>query len=219
MKIQFLHKRNTASIVIQAPEKMENCSHPFLTAPRMRLYLSQQQNLSVGIAYAIMSIFIVLVNSLLIFAFSKTKQLSNSTNIYIIFLSLSDCLLVGAVTLPLESILHTVYHDKDNCFLSNFLLVFANFSAKLSGYFILLIGFDRFMNIKTEFQEENCLLKKLKSKSGSIILTCLCFLLSVVEGGVALLTNQYTIPSICVGTLDIIIVVTVYIIHKGIFES
>ena len=117
---------------MQAPDKMENCSDPFLTAPHTRFYLAQQQNLSVGIVYVIISFFIVIVNSLLIFAYSKTKQLTNSTNVYIIFLSLSDCLLVGAEALPLESILHTVYHDKDNCVLSKFVLAFSNFSAKLS---------------------------------------------------------------------------------------
>ena len=71
--------------------------------------------------------------------------------------------------LPRESILHTIYHDRDNCILSNIVLAFSNFSAKLSGQFILLIGFDRFISIKTEFKEENCLSKKLKSKCGSIV--------------------------------------------------
>ena len=112
------------------------------------------------------------------------------------------------MSLNLESILHTVYHDRDNCILSNFVLAFANFSTKLSAHFIFRIGTDSFMDIKAEFKEDNCFLKKLKSKSEStcIILTCLCLFLSVAQGGVALLTNQYTITSICVGTLDVIIV-------------
>ena len=196
---------------------MGNCSDPFLTALQTRFYLSQPQNLSVGIVYGIMSFFTVLVNSLLIFSFSKTKQLTNSTNVYIVFLSLSDCLLVGAVTLPLESILHIVYHDKDNCILSNFVLAFGTFSVKLSGYFILLVGLDRFMNIKTEFKEESCLLKKLRSKCGSIVLTCLCLFLSMVQGGIAPLTNKYTMPSICIGALDIIVVITVYTLYIRVY--
>ena len=196
---------------------MENCSDSFLTAPRTRFYLSQQQNLSVGIVYAIISFFIVPVNSLLIFAFSKTKQLTNSINAYIMFLSLSDCLLIGAVTLPLESILHIVYHNQDNCILSNFVLAFSNFSAKLSGYFILLIGLDRFMNIKTEFKEESCLLKKLRSKCGSIILTCLCLFLSMVQGGIAPLTDKYPMPSICIDAFNIIIVISVCTLYIRIY--
>ena len=202
---------------MQAPEKMENCSHSFLTAPRTRFYLSQQQNLSLGIVFAIASFFAVLMNSLLIFSFAKAKQFTNSTNVYIIFLSLSDCLLIGAVTLPLGSILHIIYGDKANCILTNFALAFSNFSAKLSGYFTLLIGFDRFMKITTEFKEDNCLLKKLKSKCGSIVLTFLCFASSVVQGGVALLSNKYVIISICVRIIDVIAVITVYTLYIRVY--
>ena len=196
---------------------MENCSHPFLTASRTRFHLSQRQNLSVGIVLAMISFFTVLVNSFLIFLFLKTKQLTNSTNVYITFLSLSDCLLIGAVTLPSESVLHIVYHDKQNCILSNFVLAFSNFSTKLSGYFILLIGFHRFMNITTEFKKDNYLLKKLKSKCGSVILTFLCLIFSIVQGGIVLLSNKYTVPGIFLRILDLIAVIIVYTLYIRVY--
>ena len=171
------------------------------------------QNLSIGSLLAIIGLPAFLVNSILIIALVKTNQLKNTTNVYILFLSLSDCI-QGVVSIPLELVLFIVYADKTNCILSSTAQAFSFFNTHLSGYFILLIAFDRYLNIRPEFIEDNAVMRRLKSKCGSVLLTSVCLGMSLAHGGLSIFTDKYKrLPSLCIGIIDVIGIITIYALY------
>ena len=193
---------------------MDNCSNSLFSG---RFRLTDGQNLSVGILLAFTSFFVFLINIILVLAIVKTHQLVNYTHIYILCLSVSDCI-QGAITAPSIALLFIVYHTERNCVLSNAVQAFALFSTHLSGYFILLIAFDRYMNIRTEFTEDNCFLKRLKTKIGSVTLTSICFITSFAHAGISFPRIKYKRHlTILMGILDFISIITVYVLYIRIY--
>ena len=190
---------------------MSNCTASFFKG---RFYLTETQNLFVGILLVLMSLPVLLINLFLAFAFVKTRQLTNSTNIYIMLLSVSDCM-QGAVSMPTEAAMFILHHEQTNCILTSIIQVFSLTNTKLSGLLIVLIAFDRYMNIRSEFTEDNCCLNKLKSKLGSVILVFLCLILSLAHGGSSILGNskRKRILGICMGITDFICILTVYVLY------
>ena len=189
---------------------MDKCSTIF----DGRFRLTRLQTLSVGISIAVISFLTVGINFILIAALRKTKQLNNSTNIYIFLLSLSDCL-QGAVSMPLCAFLFLTYENQTKCQLVFTAEALSLFHGSFSGFVTLLIGVDRYMNIRPKFSEDNCCLKKLKTKCGSVTLTCLCFVWSVASVGLLNLEKNLgnALISIGVGTIDIFGVVTIYTLY------
>ena len=193
---------------------MDNCSNSLFSG---RFRLTEDQNLSVGILLALTSFFVFLINIILVFAIVKTHQLVNYTHIYILCLSVSDCI-QGAITAPSIALLFIVYHTERNCVLSNAVQAFALFNVHLSGYFILLIAFDRYMNIGTEFTQNNCFLKRLKTKIGSVILTSICFISSFAHAGVSFPRTKYKRHlTILMSILDFTNIITVYVLYIRIY--
>ena len=86
--------------------------------------------------------------------------------------------------------LFILYHNETNCVLSRAADAFHYFNTHLSCYFILLIAFDRYINIRPQLTEDSAYLQRLKSKQGTVILTTFFLFLSIFEGGLVL-GNEY----------------------------
>ena len=175
-----------------------------------RFRLSHAQNLSVRILLAVTSIPVLSINLILALALVKSKQLINSTNVFILFLSLSDCA-QGSVEIPLGAALFILYHNTENCILSCTAQAFHFFTTQ---FLILLIAFDRYMNVKPEFSEDHGCLGKLKSKSGRIFRIIVCCMMSFTHGACSFIQNKCTNLLItCLTVIDTVAIMINYVLY------
>ena len=196
--------------------KMANCSETLYN----RLSLTAAQNLLVFVLIIIIACLTVTINSVLAVALWKTKQMNNSTNIYIFLLSLSDCML-GSVAMPLAAGLYLTHASPKKCKLFDIARGFSSSNIHFSAYLIVLVAFDRYMNIRVDFTEDNGCFKRLKSKCGSIFLISLGFILSALAGGSTVIENELAIkiPTICISVTEMCGVITIYALYIRMYHK
>ena len=121
--------------------------------------------------------------------------------------------------MPLCAFLFLTYGNQTKCQLVLTSEAFTLFHRSFSGFLTLLIAVDRYINIRPKFSEDNCCLKKLKPKCSSVTLTSLCLLWSVASVGLLNLEKNLrnALLRICVGTIDISGVVTVYTLYIRVY--
>ena len=193
---------------------MENCSNSMYTG---RLHLRKAQNLSIGVLLASTCLPMFLIHFSLVVSLIGAKQLTNTTNVYILILSISDCL-QGVVTTPMEASLFILYPDRDNCNLSVTSQFFTYSNTAFSGYLILLIAFDRHIHIRTDLKQNNGCLRKIASKNGSVVLLSVCFIQSVLFGVFAIIGNKYTDLYVAgMAIIDAFLVIVVYVLYIKIY--
>ena len=195
---------------------MANCSEILDN----RLNLTVGQNLLVFVLIIIIACLSVTINSILAVALWKAKQLINSTNIYIFMLSLSDCF-QGAVALPLFAVVYLIYASQMKCKLFIIARGFSSFVVHISAYMILLIAFDRYVNIKLDFTKDNSCLRRLKSKYVSVLLLILGFTWSVLAAGSTVIENELAIklPTICVFVVEMCAIITLYVLYIKMYNK
>ena len=176
--------------------------------------LSVTQNIFVFVLIITIALLTVTINSVLAVTLWKTKQLNNSTNIYIFLLSLSDCML-GSVAMPLTAGLYLTHTSPKKCKLYVIARGFSSFNGHFSGYLILLVAFDRYMRVRVDFTEDNGCFKRLKSKCGSISLIASGFTWSVLAGGSTVIENELAIklPSICMYVTEMCGMITAFVLY------
>ena len=189
---------------------MANCSE----IHRNRLSLTLNQNIVVFVITVITACLTVTTNSVLAVTLWKSRQLNNSTNIYIFLLSLSDCM-QGTVTMPLTSTVYLTYDKVKKCKLFISTQAFSPFNIHLSGYLILLIAFDRYITVRPSLSGNNGCLQMLKSKQGLVALASLCFIWSVAAAGSILIENELAnkLPTICLGIIDIFAMTVIFVLY------
>ena len=193
---------------------MENCSNSMYTR---RLHLTKAQNLSIGVLLGSTCLPVFLIHFSLVVSLIGAKQLTNTTNFYILILSISDCL-QGVVTTPMEASLFIFYPDRDNCNLSVTSQFFAYSNTAFSACLILLIAFDRYIHIRTDFKQKNGCLRKIASKNGSVVLLSLSSILSLLFGVFSIFGNKYTDLNVTgMLIISVFLVVIVYVLYIRIY--
>ena len=151
--------------------------------------LSQTTNAALAITYLCMAVITVAINLLLLAAMVATKQaFSNTSNIFITCLCVIDSL-NGAVALPLFSMVRLKYNTLESCILPVVSQINGMFLAYLSLSIIILIAIDRYLHMRTSFNNRTSIFMKLFS--GKMII----LLLVGITAFAALAAISYLIPS------------------------
>ncbi len=130
-------------------------------------------NTVLGLAYIILSAFIVTISSLLIVSFVATKQsMKNTSNFLIVFLSIMDCL-NGATTVPLFGLgLLSINSTFDELALFAAKALFPSFGL-ISVNLTILIGCDRYLHMNPELNRQSRIRKLFKKPKIYILIFCI----------------------------------------------
>ena len=162
----------------------------------------------------------IAANSLLAFALIKTKQLVKSvSNVFIFLLCLSDIFL-GSVTITLDIIIFTKYRLGRFCTLELAGTFIQQFSTHMSVNIIFVIALHRYIQVNPDFKEITGFKRRLTSRTGSIVLVFLAFLLAIVHGLLStycFASYKNRIPNWIIKGTDCILIITFYVLYIRLF--
>ena len=197
-----------------------NCSKTAFTKKHV---IDETQNIVFITFLGILVPITIVTNSLLAFALIKTRQLmKNVSNIFIFLLCLSDTFL-GAVTIPFVMIIFAKYRHARFCTLEFVAAFILSFSTHMSANVIVVIALHRYIQVSPDFQGSaagNAIRRWLISKTGSIVLVFLAFLLAVANGLLSI--NCFGIyynrvPNWIIKGIDCVLVMTVVVLYMRLF--
>lgn len=170
-----------------------------------RMVLSDEQSLTIASILIFISPIIAVTNLLLCYSMIKTKQVKILSQRFVLILGLSD-IFVGILTCPSLALLFSLFRQKDICWYEKFALFLSHFNTRLSAYVVVLIGIDRYFNIKTEFTRMTYLSKLTKSGKGIGALLAVAMMISAAQSSLTIIDfENHTLPKGISSAVDAII--------------
>ena len=155
----------------------------------------------------------IMANASLAFALIKTKQIvKHPSHIFIFLLCLSD-MFVGAISIPFDIIIFLKFRHIRFCKLELAATFIQIFNTKMSAYIIAVMVLHIHIKVNPDFKELSRIKKWLVSRTGSVFLLVVAFLLAVGHG----LSANYSFgnyhkrtPSWMFKGIDCVLLVTVF---------